>query len=552
MAEFKEGQKEALKPHQQAVLDEAHVPLFPEDGAESGLHVADGRLLEIYNGDAWKIGAELAPSHARASSLLLRATLNPDGVTEVAYEPQHVWSAQYPTQGAETEVLTMGADHTWHKILPDGTTLMLPDGTSKRLDAKHPKYQAEMMQQMVEYGTDVAEGYADFRRVSIVKAHEVEKDLEAWGLVAPPVSVVPNTYTRSDISEQPFVNMIALEKMPNILEFGCMSEQLHVQMKSVEAGMYALNKYQEVQALFGLLTASSPIRDGSFETTLSQHYNENPNPEYSNPLPDHDLLMSEAYEDVVPYDWRELSRQLGSPSSGAWVEAAPNTLEEFLARANKKLVSGEVISSVRQQGWRTDRIRLDKGTLEVCNLGRAGGNMHKLLATQEVVAKFLVALQEYYDSPRDTEEVGLLFDGPDSQDRRQHQVEVGHLNNIAMTLWGKDTDLQTTTGKTMSPQHLLDKIAVFTNAYSPEPISNEAMRELHATLEAPSKEAYDGLGASAVFEDFYLPGSRMTGTDAMRIAHEVEPELSTNELLYVLAQARRAHVTELYEKEVTT
>lgn len=89
-----------------------------------------------------------------------------------------------------------------------------------------------------------------------------------------------------------------------------------------------------------------------------------------------------------PYQsWRYLLRRAGSPSAGIWQTPPPETKEEYLAVAHKKLADGDINSIDRLNGWHTDRLRVvldgnGANTVEDCSTDTALGNLDTLLPLQ--------------------------------------------------------------------------------------------------------------------------------------------------------------------------
>lgn len=541
---------------------------FKEQGHEHSEHAVERALFEDFNPEiqggllvlgTGQIAEVRHPGFSLGdgdASIAARTAPLPLWITDegIEWRPDKEWTGT-ATLGGETEIAVMDQDG-WYPILPDGETIQHPDGSTE--SAEKLGFQVELLKQMVEFGTPIADGFTDYRRRVIDKAVEVEEWLKERQLHAPALSVYPEQFNRTDGSGHPYVQMM-LDRMPHVLEFGVMSDQLHVQMKSVEAAAFALNNYQRIQALFGYITASAPIRDGSFDTTMHEHYRENPAFQTSrNPLayiamvPENDMVME--WGDQVPYDWRELSRTLGSPSAGAFETAAPLDAAEFLRQGDKKLRNGDIVSVVRTLGWHADRLRLDYGTVEICNFGRSGGNLYKQLAAQEVMSKFIVALQEHYHNPGQAGDLwvdGLIAE-PDNIRAQQDAVEAGHINNFLMAMHGAGRGLIVTPegDDSHSYEVILDEVIEFSNSILPEEeqISDVAADELRATLR-PCSKTWDT--PEGVFAYFYSPNSRMTANDALCMAHAIDPDISIDDLLRKFADARADHVVSARASEMS-
>lgn len=442
-----------------------------------------------------------------------------------------LWDPILPTLGNESE-LEVRHNGEPHEATIDGTQLLYPGGESESFHDAN--LDPEAFKRTVEFGTDVAHGWDAYSATFIKRAVEVERWLEKNGLESPYLTGLIDTATKEGVTEHPWVSLMG-KRMRSITEFDCLSMQLHVQLQSPEAGIHALTKYQGVQALFGLLTAAAPVRDGSFDTTLREHYHEQHTAiSGETVLPSDDLLRHNGNMDAVPYDWRELARVLGSQSAGAFTEVIPPNLGEFLQAADQKMRHGDTVSTVRTFGWHSDRLRIDQGTVELCNLGTSGGNLHKSLAVQELAARYMVALQEEYRSQANA---------ANWQREYEQAVEIGQANNYFAGLSGKATKLISMQGGMVAPSEVLASIRDFIAEHSPEPLSATAYAELAATLRpTPRPDVF--ANEEAVFDYFFQPGSTMTATEALRVAHTVSPGQSTGNLLKAYAMARRQHLYE--------
>ena len=532
MADFKSEGSVELTPHQVAVVEGRYTPLFGnDDPAGGGLAVLDDNSIVEFSHPLWSLAD--GPAHQRVMPLSLRVSGD-----SVEYVDGADWDARFPSLGSETELIVARDGRGWWEVLPDGENLHWPGGSVQPI-AGTP-FQAEALKRMIEYGTVPARGYEAHAAQVGRMAKEIGQLLAEHELHAPPVSVDPDWFAFNDLSEHPWIQKI-IGFMPNIHEFQGAGVQLHIQMRDLESGARALNNYQAVQALAALLTECGPIRDGRFDTTLGDHFLRNPNPEYKTPVGTLDLALTYG-DDRVPHDWREFSRYFGSPSAGAYHTPAPHTAMDLLRSADEQLRSGAIVSAVRVLGWHTDRIRFDLGTLEICNMGTAGGNLRKLLAAQTLVAKFMVALQEA-DS-RTSNAPQELFGADDTLEARTLQCQNGHINNFKAAIYGKRSKLILPDGSDAVPQReMLNQLIQFTNNHSPVPVAPQVERELMATLQPPpTPDDYRHGTAGMVLADFYKPESPMTGTEALRLAHQVEPELPIMRLLERMALLQAEHV----------
>jgi hypothetical protein len=477
----------------------------------------------------------------RADDLAGRTSLLPlvAGETGVDWLGQNTDFSSGPTLGSESELSIM-RNGEWLDLSPDGTHIMLPDNRCEKL--ADYGLDPEMLKYMLEYSTRPAHGYDEHTANMVHEAYRMEQWLIEHGLQTPEISLHTEDFLRKDTCQLEYIRKVE-QKMLSLREFGCMSNQLHVQMSSPESGQHALNMYQGVQAIFGLATAAAPIRDGAFDTTIDRHYlqpwhlQQDPTDSFF------DIGRLDSYDylrrlgNVVPHDWRELARVLGSASAGTFVEPAPVSPDALLRLGDTRLRDGSIVTINRTLGMHTDRLRWDKGTLEICNLGTAGGNLYKKIATHEIIAKYLVAAQLHYET------------SPCSRDTWQEYypqaTERGHFNNIWAGLFGKGSPefeasrLIDTTGRPATPRAMLCDLVDFTNEYSPELISFPAERELLATL-APEEPQMSTVAET--FAAFFEHSSRMTATQALRHAHALEPGRPINSILEEFAEHRRTHV----------
>ena len=532
MGAFKGLETDTAALHAETLSDAR--PLFePFDlRAEGGLVVdADGYVHELRH-PYW--GNEEDAIADRAIKLPIRAEWDEAGEVRLTWEGQPFNPAR-PSTGVESEVSVMHQT-AWFPVSPDGRVVAYPDGTTEPLadlglDPEALDIMVEGKNQQITYGTE------ELRRETIRSAARLDRWLEQHDLTTPALSLHPDAFTQGQINKLPYVQKTT-DAMPQIAEFGTMSNQLHVQMLSPEAAQHAMNAYQRVQAVFGLVTAAAPARDGSFDTTIGEHYRFGDLPEkqagelLDPTLPAHDFAA--LLQHVRPHDWRELARVIGSPSAGALPEAAPVSLKTLLQLGDHRLRDGSVVTLGRALGWHADRLRLDKGTIEVCNLGTAGGNLRKASAVQEVVTKYLTAEQLRYAI--------MTSEQRDAQrDTYQHDITMGHHNNVNAALWGRKAKLYSFDGQLVTPQQMLRDVLAFTDRYSPEPVSQTAREELEAIFaETPAYETPE-----EVFAAFFRPNSTMTATDALRYAHELAPEVASNDMFGRFAAYRRAQVYDL-------
>jgi hypothetical protein len=560
MGEFKGIQHgaEQSPPALNEAMISASIGLFEDfdPSLQGGLRVLpDGQVVELRHPHWGKEGATLPD---RAIPLLIR-------VSEKNGERAYHWLGKpldphHPTLGVESEQSVMDQAHEWFEVSPDGKNLIYPSGLRETFDELHQKtgiaLDPEALKVMVEHKTPVARSYGELKDYVLSGAANVERWLDQHNLESPNLSLHPDDFARAAICQLIYIlKVTSRNSMPNMREFGVMSEQLHVQIDYPEAAAHATNLYQGVQAIPGLVTAAAPIRDGSFDTTIGQHYRlgetitqpTDPDELLFVTLPKDDYLKQ--FADHVPYDWREPARVIGSPVAGALPEAAPISLEAVLRKADALLRNGDIPTSGRALARHGERQRYEIGSIEICNLGTAGGNIYKKMAVHELVAKFMVAQQLNYSAMRNP-------GAATSQARYQAIVEAGHINNIRAALFGKsmrvrdrqgDIRTEPTTfigmdGRPATATKILRQMLDHINQRGRVPVTNSAQQELFTTL-SPQPLRYRT--AETTFSAFFRPYSPMTATDALRHAHAVEPEISTNELLSMFAGFRRRHVFEL-------
>ncbi|HEX5743932.1 MAG TPA: hypothetical protein VFX84_00555, partial [Candidatus Saccharimonadales bacterium] len=280
------------------------------------------------------------------------------------------------TIGVETESMTMQASNAqWWDISPDGQTIRYPHGLATEPAARRG-HQPELLKNTTESGSPIenlSRGHGQF----IGNAEREKYGKQVWmienGLVSVPLSIYPDSVHEDDITDHPYPQMLK-RLMPRVLEYAsCLSEQINIQWKSPEAAAFALNAYEMLGPVLGMITAASPARDGSLHTTLSQHYEHNPDFEAAGNAEDYrelaGLVRKELgpFMDRVPYDWRELARGYGSPAGGVIAQAAPLDVESFLREGDRQLRASEAMTVNRVLGPHANRWRPDKNVVEISN-----------------------------------------------------------------------------------------------------------------------------------------------------------------------------------------
>jgi hypothetical protein len=541
-------------------------PLFEDPldfDTQGGLVVLDtGQVAEVTPPLFVLEGGDMSLSGMRVQSLPFDVVDTGEG--RIISWREVPYNTATPTIGLETEHTTM-ADYEgeWHQISPDGRFIYYPSDR-EREPADRRGHQPEYLKNTTENGSPVqnlSKGYEDFAEKAAVEKEAKRRWGIHNGMLFVPISGYLERVTDDDITEHPYIDMLKRpEVMPRYLEYApCVSEQLNIQWESPEAGAFAINGYQMLQSVLNLVTAAAPGRDGSFNTTLRDHYQDNPEfaaAKYPRSYQELEELVEKElgpFKDQVPDDWRELERAYGSPSGGVIQEAAPTNLESFLRRADGQLRRSETMTTGRTLGWHTDRWRPDKGVVEICNLSHAGDHPDKLPAAEEMVIRTIQALQEYFDDPDARKTYSETWDGiiprPDERDdiySLQRFVEVSRTNNLLVAVFGKERNVFDADWQERSPRQIFDVFADFVSHYAPEPLSTRAVTEIQATLESvPASVTAKFSKPNHVLDYFYSTCSKMTATEAFRMAMALDdknPEISPRHLLQRVAHiANRKH-----------
>jgi hypothetical protein len=545
---------------------EQALPLFPDQPfdpqSEGGLLTcvvtrADGSTGSI-------IGQVYAPDWAhdgnrdlvdRLSSLPLHVVTDGGRTYIVRDKPKHAWDPTAPDLGGESERHT-DVDGTPHRITVNGRELLYPDGSRELFqDTKSPHLDPEGLGWTVEFGIPVAIGYEAYN----VAVRGVTVMFEQWltlhDLTSPCLSVFPDRVKQGQTTQISYVQCIAAH-MPSLTEFAGQGEQIHVPLKNHASGVHALAMYQGIQWLPELATASAPLRDGSFNTTLFEHYNENYRARDGAPiLPEDDYLRylyRRSTADQVPYDWRYLSRVYGSEEAGAHSHVLPADFQQYLREADVALRSHNApITIDRILGPHADRYRLGLNTGELSNMGTSGGNLRKKLAVDELVIKYFIAEQVWYDKLATEKPPGWE---EEVAERQRRSIEIGHYNNIFVSVSGKSTNFLTPRmpsskaskyPEVASRGVILSDIIAFTNSQLRGfgvPVTEASEREIRATLADPP-DITEFVSAEEVFEYFFSPESRLTATEALRYGHKLSTNMTAHELLGLYGRMRR---TQLY------
>lgn len=462
---------------------------------------------------------------------------------EQPYNPQTV------TIGLETESLIMEASNAhWWQISPDGENIRYPHGLAVE-PAEKRGHQPELLNNTTESGSpveNISRGYPRFVVSAALEKHYKQVWMVENGLMSVPLSVYPESVSDGDITDHAYTQMLK-RIMPRVLEYAsCLSEQINIQWKNPEAAGFALNTYELLGPVLGLVTAASPARDGSFSTTLSRHYDHNPDFAAADNVRDYEELAEQVrrelgpFMDRVPYDWRELARGYGSPGGGVITRPAPIDAETFLREGDRQLRNSEAMTVNRVLGPHANRWRPDKNVIEISNLSLGGDHPDKMAAAEETVIKAIIALQEYYDdaeagSTYDESWLGIIPPPYERDDMisRQRFVDAARINTMLFTLFGKDRNMIDAHSEERTPVEIFDVFADFISSYAPEPLSDGAVEEIRATLGDPPsfdppKTINDPLAG------FFSKASNLTATEALRLAEpldDLDPPITFNQMI---------------------
>ncbi len=466
----------------------------------------------------------------------------------------HPYDPRTPTIGVETESLTMEASNAhWWDISPDGRTIQYPHGLAVE-PADKRGHQPELLKNTTESGSPVenlSRGHNEFAGNVTREKYGKQVWMIQNGLVSVPLSIYTESVREQDITDHPYPQMLK-RLMPHVLEYAsCLSEQINIQWKDPEAAAFAINAYELLGPVLGLVTAASPARDGSLYTTLSQHYEHNPDFKNAGNAEDYrelaGLVRRELgpFMDRVPYDWRELARGYGSPAGGVIARPAPIDVESFLREGDRQLRASEAMTVNRVLGPHANRWRPDKNVIEISNLSLGGGHPDKMSAAEETVIKATIALQEYFDSQDadfNYEEswAGII---PWPQERRdmtsrQRVVDVARINTMIFSVFGKDRNMLDANYQERRPREIFNAFASFISRYAPEPLSTETVNEVLATLEQPPQFA----PPQTIYEPiarFFGRSSSLTATEALRLAEpldDMNPPITLNQLIRRFAE----------------
>lgn len=502
---------------------------------QGGIMVApDGQLFEVRHSSWASKGATPA---SRAQYLPYRVAKDGNYIVfdNASFNPAIQRGAEF-----EWSVTYMGQPY---EVAPDGVNVVWPSGKSTSMKAIGAD--PEALKTMLEFSTgDPVSSTSDYRRKLVETVYEKDHLLEAKGLNHAGLALHPWAIRDENWSGLPYVSNVK-GRMPNSNEFGVMSYQTTMEAMHPEAALYALNEYQIVAAAISFMTQAAPIRDGSLRTTVGEHYGvtgkEAENPDTPAYLPEGDYASLVSGQ--TPLDWRELSRVVGSPSAGTFVEAAPLDIREFLRRADRQLREGDIVTSGRTLGWHADRFR-EQGRIEICNIGTAGGNLNKVMAAHELVVNFFIAKQLEYREMSDDQRA-------EAAERHKQYMALGHMNNINLAFNGRETRMFTgdgdrTTSVTNVLQHMMDVSVQAAKRYRYEGLSKDATSELTAMI-SPDAELRRTkyTDATTWFRGFFKAGSHQTATEAIRFVHESQPELSVDQILAIYSEARREHTKEV-------
>lgn len=542
MADFKErrqGYIGELEPHQRALVTGDYTLPFGGDIEQGGIYATNGEVAQV-SPPNWYINPQATPSD-RAMPL---SKLEISSTGAIGLKRHHGLNPQNPGVAAEIEMVVTRTDGTPWNVLPDGNTLVFPDGMSQ--PAEDADIGAELMQRNAEIATRVSHGYRAHTQTVTQELKRVNGFLGRHGLVTPPLSLDPFPFHRRDVSQHPWVQLITQpDKMPYISRFAALSTQLHVDMSSIPDALRALNSYQTLHGFFNLLTEAAPISNLAVDTSLGNYLNGyRPNgmlptqAENAENVRSIKELYGTNHTSLIPHDWRQLARLCGSPSSGPYQVPLPMTAEEYFGLGNKQLAAGHIVSIARAGGWfgrqHGDRMRVDIGTVEICNPGTAGLSVYKLPAIQRVLAKTMVALQ-LCRSGRDfnTRAYRNLFGVPDSMEARWQQCKLARTNNIRTAIEGGNAPFViadgTSQGQEVDGAEYWKRLKKLIGEFSPERVSYQEDEEVKALLgPTPNENRFRKMSpGDFLLENFYRPYSPWTYNQAVRVAHKLSGENTT-------------------------
>lgn len=476
--------------------------------------------------------------------------------------------ASTATLGIEEEIIIQNAETgEWHEYSPTGEEIHHPNGNV--FPADRVGHTAESVPYITERcNTKLFRGPVDLGKQAI-QFFKLNRDgLHESGMATPGISMMPFQVNESHITRNPYIrSFFNSEKQPLFLEFAPSAGiHLNIEARTPEDGLFAINAVQILSPVLNAITAASPYRDGRIDTTVVEHFqnlqeaigtkDEHAAKAAKEALEGVVNMMREIPDYTVTPDWRQIARLVGSPSGGPIKQASSKTITEHLQEANRQLGVGEALTGSRTLGWHSDRYCLNKGNgvVELCNLSRAGNNPRKLLATFDLAAKAVLALQEYHaqSDPEYKEEWRGIIPSPEARDdktEREKTVEVARVNHSIASLFGRERGLfrnNAATGIDKKTGHfaldLEDKDAVVTQREILETffdfietfgdaVSEKHQHELRETLEHFPDTGVSLQTPDEIFAYFFSPGSRMTADEALRMAHDVEPEASIEDML---------------------
>lgn len=523
------GKGGTFEDHQ--ILDAAPLadPFDPEH--EGGVVVLDDGTVAEVKHPYW-VATTPSPPGERATALPYRLQGDNTVVfTGPDFDPRRV------SRGGESEI-SVTRDNRPYRISPDGVHVQWPAGRPRLMSALD--FDPEALQFQVETATKVAYSPEEHGENLVWGAHRVDRLLGAYGLAHAGLALHPYAHELSDWSDYWYVRDKVMPKMPFPLEFGVMSNQLTIGINEPNAALDALNRLQIYNAALSWLSESAAIRDGSFETTIGQHYgsleNMSAEPGKAAYLPtDHQLWE---YADFAPHDWRELARYIGSPSAGAFREPAPADILTFLQKGDALLRDGTIPTTGRTLGMHPDRMR-ERGLVELCAIAPSGGNLYRTRAIHELAANFMITAMVEYSGMTPTERQMRAQSYP-------RQMGYAHDNNMQVALHGREADLLRANGSTGKPHEIVADMIQYVNAREIQPLSNSAMAELLATItDNPYQNMPRYTSAKAWFDAYFSPGSGITASEALRYAHQQEPHIPVPKLLEAYSQARADHTHRL-------
>lgn len=377
-------------------------------------------------------------------------------------------------------------------------------------------------------------------------------------------SVATRQHTTDDITSHPYIQEITGAQttqenaiMPHMGEFGNASVQFHVEYRDPEDALRVLHQLQRIHGLIDILTAAGPIRDGRFDTTLGKHYCAGDSNDISGRIPDMENILPPELHDVIPQNWRYLSRVFGSPSGGT-ITHAYGSMIDYLMAADEKLSdpNDHTLDVARTTGWHTDRLRPDIGTVEFCASDAAGGNFTRMRAVGHLLYRLIPAMEEYARLEREGMQQPkhwLMGLDTDSQQQRQQACEDGKVNAFAAAIGGRQAMFYIGAEETVFPNAMMNDLVEFIGIYG-EKLPDDACAELmRASQPANNPPDYsDETDYNKPLEDYFEGMAACNAGEALRRCNEIYKrqrglDLTGEQANLLLAKAARVHCAKLHQ-----